>query len=272
MNLDIPQVDWVTFTSWDEGVYLGWKQWQRVQKGESRAGRIKMYDGNWVGSSFVGEGIQGESKHALVRVSGEESHKAFTELVRCSECKCTRLDVQITTNLPAGYSARKFADDLRAGQNGEYQRTVQLVENTDGLDTVYLGSGSSQRYARFYVKLVDGEKYFRFEIEHKKEWAQIVSKNYLEQSDCLAGVLMDFLSSIGVDDSQGVLRGLERLLDAVKAGNKLPSVVRDDDKTMDWIMYQVTPAIIRLLADHDKGPFLANHLSDLVEKHFKGDL
>lgn len=270
MNLNVPQVDWLTFTSWDEGVYIGWKQWQRLQKGEIRAGRIPRYEGAWLGSIFVGEGIQCESKHALVRVSGEDSHRAFSELVECGEFKCTRLDVQITTELPAGYSARQLVDDLRAGQSGEYRRSVRMIENDDGTDTVYIGSRDSDRFARLYVKVIDGEKYLRFEVEHKSSWAEIVSKTYIEQKDCLASVLMDFLTSIGVDDSQGVLRGLEKILDAVKAGLLLPSVIRDDDKTMGWIMNQVTPAIIRLLADHDKGPYLANHLLDLVDKHFKG--
>lgn len=270
MNLNVPQVDWLTFTSWDEGVYRGWVKWQRLQKGEIRVGRIPRYEGAWLGSIFVGEGIQCESKHALIRVSGEDSHRAFSEIVECGDFKCTRIDIQITTELPAGYSARQLVDDLRAGQNGEYCRKVSMFENSDGKDTVYIGSRDTDRFARIYVKVIDEKEYLRLEVEYKSVWAETISKKYVEEPDCLAGVLMDFLLSIGVDDSQGVIRGLEQLLDAVKAGIKLPSVVRDDDKTMGWIMSQVTPAIIRLLADHDKGPFLANHLLDLVEKHFKG--
>ena len=56
--------------------------------------------------------------------------------------KCTRLDIQFTTPLPSGYSARQFADDLRSGQQGEYQRSIELYENGDGFDTVYVGSKS----------------------------------------------------------------------------------------------------------------------------------
>lgn len=270
MILNFPQVDWLTFTSWEEGVYRGWKTWQERKGGDEKAGRIRMYDGRWRGSTFVGEGVQSGSRHALVRVSGEGSHEAFGELVQFGAMKCTRIDIQVTTELPANYSARKFSDDLRAGQEGEYRRDIRMYENTDGLDTVYIGSGSSDRFARIYVKEIDGDRFLRFEVEHKSAWAEAVAKKYQTDKNSLPGILMDFIDSVGVDDTQGILQLYSGLLDAIKAGIILPSVVRDEDKTMDWIMYQVTPALVRLLADHDKGSYLAEHLLGLVEKHFKG--
>jgi hypothetical protein len=198
-------------------------------------------------------------------VSGSESNQAFFDLLEIGFDKCTRLDIQFTTPLPEGYKARKFYDDLTTGQAGEYQRALQMIENGDGLDTVYVGSKKSDRFARFYVKQNDGLRYLRFEIEHKNTWAEIVTKN-LEFGDAtMAGVMLEFLDTIQLDDGQGVLRLFTGLLDSFRAGLKYPKHLTDDDSTMTWIMEQVTPAIIRLLNDHEWGLVLRNHLQKLLD-------
>ena len=271
MIINIPQIDWLTFTTWEEPVYKAWQEWQSLQLGDVKTGKIRMYDGIWRGSSFIGEGRQENKAHGLVRVSGSESHKAFHQISKVGEAKCTRLDVQITTPLPEGYSARQFADDTRAGQSGQFSRSIRLIENSDGLDTVYIGAGSSDRFARFYVKLVDEVRYLRFEVEHKAEWADLVAKSSKGEVAVLAGVMQDFLESMAVEDSQGVIKIFTQLLNSVKAGLKIGYEVRDKNKTMEWIMDQVTPAMIRLLKDHDTGPYLASHLQNLIDRHFLPD-
>lgn len=271
MIIDYPQIDWLTFTTWDNQIFRAWQGWQHEQEGDEKAGKIKMYSGIWRGNSFIGEGRQGEKSHGLVRVSGGDSHNAYYQLLRCGNAKCTRLDLQVTTPLPVGYSARKFADDVRAGQSEKYKRDVRLLENSDGLDTVYIGSGSSNRYARFYVKLVDEVRYLRFEVEHKAEWAEIVSNSLLDETGSLEGSLLDFLSSVGFEDSQGIIKLFNDLLEGIKSGLTVPREARDINKTLEWILEQVTPAIVRLLADHDTGSYLANHLEGLIDKHYKPD-
>lgn len=271
MKIGVPQIDWLTFTTWSDTDFRAWQQWQQGQNGELKTGKIRMYEGIWRGNSFIGEGRQGNKSHGLVRVSGGESHEAFYKLSNCGYAKCTRLDVQVTTPLPLGYSARKFADDIRAGQGQQFKRAVRLLENDDGLDTVYIGSGSSDRFARFYVKLVEDVYYLRFEVEFKAEWSDLIAKEFQEDETVLAGVLLDFIDSVGVEDSQGVIKMFTDLLAAAKAGLKLGYDVRDKNKTMEWILEQVTPAMIRLLSDHDTGSYLASHLQNLVERYFSPD-
>ena len=167
MIIDAPAVDWLTFTTYQNDHYLGWKDWQRKLTGEQKTGKIRMYDGEWIGSSFVGEGRQGSRPHGLIRVSGTESNQAFIDLLEVGYDKCTRLDIQFTTPLPAGYSARQFADDLRSGQQGEYQRSIELYENGDGFDTVYVGSNTKRlgayRCKKFAIwKCRNGGRYARF--------------------------------------------------------------------------------------------------------------
>lgn len=271
MIIDYPQIDWLTFTTWEGEIYKAWQEWQREQEGDEKTGKIRMYSGIWRGNSFIGEGRQGDKAHGLIRVSGKESHNAYYQIFSCGHAKCTRLDVQVTTPLPEGYSARKFADDVRAGQSGQCERNVTLMENSDGLDTVYIGSGSSNRYARIYVKLVDEERYLRLEVEHKAEWAETVSESLQDGTGSLAGVLLDFLGSMSLEDSQGIIKLYTDLLDGVKSGLTVPREARDKNKTLEWIFEQVTPAMVRLLSDHDTGGYLAGHLNSLVDRYYKPD-
>ena len=69
MIIDAPAVDWLTFTTYENDHYLGWKDWQRKLTGEQKTGKIRMYDGEWIGSSFVGEG--------RLRVSASWPYKSF---------------------------------------------------------------------------------------------------------------------------------------------------------------------------------------------------
>ena len=46
MIIDAPAVDWLTFTTYENDHYLGWKDWQRKLSGEQKTGKIRMYDGN----------------------------------------------------------------------------------------------------------------------------------------------------------------------------------------------------------------------------------
>lgn len=263
MLIDIPLIDWVTFTSWRESCYLGWNKWLNLQDGEPVLGKIRMYEGSWCGSAFVGVGVQGGEFHAMARVSGASSHDAFCDLVQYGEAKCTRIDVQVTTLIPINFSSRKLVDDLR----GKQDRDIRHIENSDGLNTVYIGSGSSDRFARIYVKELEGKRYLRFEVEHKREWAILVSEKYKADKTSLPGILNDFLQSVDVIDSQGIIPQFMALLGNIEAGLVYPYSVDDKNRTYQWILDQVTPAMVRLLNDHDIGPQLANHLHKLLEKN-----
>lgn len=275
MKIGVPEIDWLTFTTWENTVFNAWQDWQQTIQGDQKTGKIRNYEGEWKGSSFIGEGRQNNKAHGMVRVSGSESHKAYFDLMRCGYAKCTRLDLQITLDLPENYSARKFADDLRSDQTGDCQRSILLMENSDGLNTVYLGSRKSDRLARFYIKAVGDpgqeERFIRFEVEHKGEWARVVSENLSNGNADISGILLDFLDSIEVDDSQGIIRKFKDFLNGIKAGLTISREIRDDNKTFTWILEQVTPAMIRLLNDHDIGPYLADHLSGLLENFYKAE-
>lgn len=275
MKIGVPEIDWLTFTTWENTVFNAWQDWQKTIQGDQKTGKIRNYEGEWKGSSFIGEGRQKNKAHGMIRVSGSDSHTAYFDLMRCGYAKCTRLDIQLTLDLPENYSARIFADDLRADQVGDCQRSILLMENSDGLNTVYVGSRKSDRFARFYIKAVgalgEEERFLRFEVEHKGDWARVISENIMLGNADMPGILLDFLGSIEVDDSQGIIRIFKDHLNGVKAGLIVPRENRDNNKTMNWILEQVTPAMIRILNDHDLGHYLADHLSGLIETFYKAE-
>ena len=270
MQINYPQIDWLTFTSWDINDFICWTYWLKKQSGEIREGKIKMYSGFWVDSSFVGQGLQGNKNHYIARVSGEFSNSVYHDLWS-QNVKATRIDVQITKKIPDNYSARKFIDSLRSGDWGTYERDLQLIENSDGLDTVYIGSKKSDRFARVYVKNSLEGKFLRFEIEYKGDWANTISQSFHDDQYVLSSVLFDFINSIPLD-SEGVLQEFLDLISDVKSGISIPRRVISEESTYTWLIEQVSPVIWRYLNDHDRGADLASFLVKMIYQSGAGKI
>jgi len=262
MQINYPQIDWITFTSWNMVDYLNWRDWLKEQSGEMTEGKIKMYSGHWVGSAFIGQGTQKEKNHYIARVSGEFSNEAYKKLWSPT-VKATRIDIQITKKMPDNYSARKFVDSLRSGKWGTYERDLQLIENSDGLDTVYIGSKKTDRFARMYVKNTSEGKFIRFEIEYKGDWANNISEAYNIDETVLSRILYDFVSSLPLD-GEGVLQGFLDLISDVRSGIAISRRVVPTDNTYAWLIEQVGPVIWRFLNDHDRGADLASFLIKMI--------
>jgi hypothetical protein len=262
MKIDYPQIDWITFTSWKAEDFLNWRDWQKNQAGEVKDGKIQMYSGYWVGSAFVGQGLQNNKNHYIARVSGELSSDIFHDLYS-SEVKATRIDVQITKKIPENYSARKFVDSLRSGDWGNNKRDLQLIENSDGLDTVYIGSRKSERFARMYVKPSSEGNFLRFEVEYKGDWANTIAKAYLVDYRVLSSLLFDFINTLPLD-LEGVLQGFLDLISDVRSGVVIPRRVVPDENTYSWLIDQVGPVIWKYLNDPDRGADLANFLIKMI--------
>jgi len=262
MNIDYPQIDWITFTSWKSEDFLNWRDWQKNQPGEVKDGKIQMYSGLWVGSAFIGQGLQNNKNHYIARVSGEFSNEVYKDLWS-SGVKATRIDVQITRKIPENYSARKFVDSLRSGNWGNCERDLQLIENSDGLDTVYLGSRKSERFARMYVKRSLEGDFLRFEIEYKGDWANAISSAYCKDQNVLSNVLFDFINTLPKDE-EGVLQGYLDLISDIRSGITIPRRVVSDEDTYTWLIEQVGPVIWRYLNDHDRGAILASYLIKMI--------
>lgn len=245
--------DYARFTTFDVEIGNYFMDFLGDGMGE---GRVMQYQGIKSRDAFAGEAMQKSSRHFLYQVSGGRSHdvcRVFRLGMYGRDLRSTRLDVQLTIPLPDNYSARVVADfwrDCDRWGNGR-PANIRLQENTDGLDTVYIGSRTSERYVRVYVKEDDmGARYLRFEVEYKgdlsrKVWGQFLDselgiyellRGELDRLPGLPLLLRDFGMFLLEVDSVGV------------AGSKR---VLDDAKTMRWLRDSVTPALERMLNSHD---------------------
>lgn len=265
MIINTPLIDWITFTTFSETDFLRFERFQKCMAGEIRAGQIRMYAGQWIGSTFLGQGYQNEKNHVMFRCSGSDSHDLFLKLSPyLNTVNCSRIDLQITIDLPADYWARGLVDDLRTGQSGEYTRQVTLVESEKGLNTIYIGSRQSERFCRLYVKNINDVNYLRLEVEYKGAAAKAIKIILADNPGLIGAYLQDFINSIGCHDRQGIFELFGAVLDAPGKGLHLEYTVADINKTLAWIINQVTPTMVRLLNDHDTSDILRSHLTNML--------
>lgn len=263
MLTDTPLIDWITLTTFDRTTFVKWEVKHLAIETPGIDYKIRGYQGISKGSFFLGVGEQKKHNHAMLRVSGSDSHKAFYEFYNDLSVKCTRIDLQITIDLPDNYSARKLTDDLREVVKN---KNIAIVENTNNLDTIYIGSRTSDRFCRIYVKEIDKSFYLRYEVELKGSWAETVSKAIFENMP-ISPILNSYIETINCDDSQGILNLIKSKLTDFDSGLSNPKIKRDNNKTYNWLIDQVTPSIIRILNDHDYGEYLKQHLLEVIAEN-----
>jgi hypothetical protein len=253
-------IDWLTLTTFDRDVYGAWSALLGSANGTLREGRLLMYLGAWSGSLFVGEGAQQGRPHYMLRVSGEDADHLAPQLA-FNPAHCSRIDLQITIELPPGYSGRDFADHLRE-ERRDRRRRITLIESGEGESTVYIGHRSSERYYRIYVKFdAQGNPYLRFEVEFKGDVAPAVWR-HIQFGQSLSAILTSEIEHLGFD-GVGVLRRFHAWLGG--ALHISPHTVpTSESATLRWLFNAVIPVLRRLLNSHSDGPRLRQILEELL--------
>jgi hypothetical protein len=260
MLAQVPLVDWITLTSFQQIDYHQFVDAAVSLADVPKTGAVLQYAGAWHSACFVGVGVQKGREHFILRVSGEEAHGLLSRLLRTGG-HCTRIDLQITLPCPARYSARKLADSLRRCQKDE-RRHVTLIENTDGLDTIYVGSRQSEQLIRLYVKRPDADPdHLRFEVEYKGPKAEAVWLE-LRQGTSLNAILANAIETCGKDDL-GILASYWNFVQPSTV-LKIARSVADEQSTLLWVTHAVLPALERLLSSHRYGPIVYSYLKSLL--------
>lgn len=227
--------------------------------------RVMQYEGRKWDGGFWGKGIQDGRSHYMMRASGDTANAVINRLSDCPG-RCTRMDIQYTMRLPAGYSARALSDKLREAQWEGHKRAITLIEGVGGLDTVYVGSRVSGRYTRIYVKEGDDGRYLRFEVEFKGDYAQ-----HAYDRSCVLGPLamgdiikaeleaMPNIDEVAIQEFRREMRAY--LVNPIGKGARIP----DPNKTLAWLIRQVSPAVYRLLRDHDQG----DRVGEIVQEWYE---
>ena len=191
------------------------------------------------------------SEHVLLQLSGADADLMLYDVMAVSgvHAKCTRIDLQVTIPLPHYYSPGMAIMSLKTGSWGRGRPPeVRLVEGGGGLDTVYIGSRSSNRLIRLYVKEVNGERYLRFEVEYRGDYASQIWST-LNKGGSKAQFINAELRRIPLWFT--LSRDFERCV-RNDDGHGVKTVTKQTD-TVAWLGGLVSDVVKRMMADHDEG-------------------
>lgn len=272
MIINRPAIDWLTLTTFTN---LAGNELLRVARrcatnSEPKNRRIMQYEGKTWGNTFYGVAEQRGRGHMMLRASGATAHEAYDEIMQSNPAmsvSCTRIDLQVTVRLTWNYSARALCDQLRTADWNGHKRKVTMIEGGDGLDTIYIGSRDSERMYRIYVKRVDNESYLRWEAEIKGDladqtWVAITVGGADAMNSIARGEFgrMPYVPNRAIDE-------IAACMDKYQAREIRPvERVRDSSSTMQWVSRAVSPAVNRMLSDHDYGDTMANFILEWYER------
>jgi len=255
-----PMIDWITLTSWqitawDELIH---DELYKPQTIEGYKGYRDNRTSIWVGTGKqknydIGEAVA----HRMLVVSGRaaEDQKGNVRGVSPEDVKCTRLDIQITTDWPYADLWNVLRRWREKGRRGSTQ------ESDTGM-TVYLGAWGSERFVRIYQKT---PTLCRFEMCYKGRyakplWERLGTCDGFVQRETMGKWLTYELLRIGDPV-------LENVFGDVLMGNpeRPPREARrPTTDTERWIKKVVYPALAKYVKSHDVDPYLIAGLIDIL--------
>lgn len=253
--LNVPMCDYLRVTTWDWETYVSIAtEVVHAMHGDlGRPGRVMQYEGNSYAHGFHGQGEQNGRPHYLAQLSGMFADELY-QPVTSHKPVVTRVDYQITIEKPTWYDARKFCDKLRAEPWPNRRRKITLIDG-GGDDTVYIGSRTSDRFIRIYVK---HERYLRYEVEYKGERARRAV--YLANGTGKAALLSGELAKMPQTDT--VLKFVAAL-DAAGVDVKVTIADPDIERKVAWLR-SLIPTIRKMANDHDHGGTIRAWLEDIL--------
>lgn len=270
-----PAVDYLTVTTYSERVFgqtiLATHTSQEAA--EATDDGIKRYQGKRFhhpgGSIFFGEGQQKQQDsetwlpHFVMSASGAAADKFSTywagqDLMPVS---VTRVDCQLTLPLPDWYKSHSLLKTLRTGEWKGRKPLCTMIDNY-GDDTVYIGSKSSDRRARIYVK---ERGWLRVEYQYRKDYAESAFSNIRASPNTgCAGTLVSELIKWPEHPVKNIF--LEQLKLANTQAVKAAKPEKSMSRRYRWFTRQILPAIETMLHDHDIGGKVRDDLLGVMEK------
>lgn len=220
-----------------------------AQVGEMNETKRLGYEGITVGGSFVGK----RERDTIAIFSGERAKVAFERLYR-RDTHVSRMDVQVSyryrvsTNNVAQV-ARNNVDRANRRISSARQRNATLMEDLRGGATCYVGTRTSEQFARIYNKEAESGKeefarVWRFEVQLKNKLAvklaeQIAGQTYTTTNHSVVFV-KQWLSHRGVPTPWQADAELLPLPKVEKPNSQ-------NDEKLLWLRTQVRPALRTLL-------------------------
>lgn len=258
MIVNSPSCDWLTLTTFQESELLKIRNLFIPLVGglAGKQAKVLQYKGQQYKGGFIGVSDQNKRTHYMARFSGEMADDVMGAIVESENCigDCTRVDLQITVPLPKDYNSLLLFNELKKGEWSGRERSVTAIMSGDGLDTVYVGKRTSDRYIRVYVKEgASGERYLRFEVEYKGDRAKnVYTKLCLGGRRTAGGILFGEFVGLPECKEPGMVAIGCRLREYTYTSSAVERIV-EPSSTMQWINLQVSPAVYRLINDSEQG-------------------
>lgn len=286
--LDVPMVDWLTLTTDDGDAWRGARfDWQRFHDAEvkafnklhrknagsegamvfeARKYKVLQYDGQVIGGVFFGAGNQQGKEHYMIRVSGGRANEFAMHASRVvSDMRCTRMDVQVTVSKPLDWDVLKMRAQVDSYTDAlGRERITEVILGKKNINTLYMGSRTSMRFVRVYVKPTDGlEVLLRYELELKKLVANRAWKHYGDVGAVACAEILS--SSVGKIPKSVTEADCFRFITEVKPEElRVGRVVRGDNSTVRWFMDAVLPAFARLASDHETREWAVDIVGEML--------
>lgn len=255
-----PAIDWLTLTTYsskekDKTLRLLERFTKHTQAVD---GRVMQYEGKRGEGYFIGTGQQRGKDHHMFRFSGDLSDTVTWQPHRPS-LDCSRIDIQLTLPIPCKmseifdhYVSLMRETSVNEATRGQRGRNIDGVLSPDGFCTMYVGSRESERFYRLYVKENGGENFIRFEVEYKGKnaFAGRVWRDTAKVPESIVTYIKGEISTL--EPSHPLIRPFYDAMAGVP-GDVMKKERRREDpqKTLAWLRRQVSPAMKRLLANHD---------------------
>lgn len=224
------------------------------------AGRQFIFDD---GTLFFGEGEQQGARHFLISATGGTADKfgLYLSGIDDTHLTITRIDVQVTIDKPQWFRARDAVDSFEALEWPGRRSKPELYES-GGNDTCYLGSKHSDRRIRIYVKETD---FLRFELQLRKEYAMSAWARYKRQPHLSpAGILVGQLMRLPKFPLTDLYKEHLKKANSIEVQKAKP--VKTASKSWRWFRRQISPALVRMLNDHDIGGRVRAHLEEILRE------
>lgn len=250
-------IDWLTLTLASDVSYAG--QWvenclpvldEIAKEGyELKYRTLQGYYGISAGNNFVGTREDGH----MVQLTGSHANDYFNRVYRQS-CHVSRIDVQCTVKykeMPNDIARTAYADCEASNLllPAVRRRKLLLLTGSDGGDTVYIGSPSSNQRCRIYNKERQSEdirytRCWRYEVVYKNDLATAIAKSLpsdiAERATYAISAVCGWLKARGtnvdgIGEHDAVVLPLSRTLPT------------DVEKRMKWLKTQVVPTMKALI-------------------------
>ena len=253
-------VDWLTCTAKSPEarirLYELCAEFRRdlAQNGKITPWRFRGYQG--LQCESVRWGTRSDSDIAVL--SGYDAEIAWRRLLPVAE-NVSRVDLAVTirTRNEVGDLVQVYYDWVKQNLGAWEARKLTKIENSQGGQTLYVGSRASDQFGRIYDKGAQDKKLkvppgylWRYEVEFKDDRAPKIADGLKKLTVPGEDISKTIQESVYLwFDS----RGVPPLFDRTKVlplGSTVSARVSTDEKALAWLHAQVAPTVTRLM---DKG-------------------